>query len=96
MRYHVDPDQLRNLAGGLLDVQTGLGRLTTADPPAAALGAADLARALADVSRNWSQARRRLLSDLEHLTRATQAAAANYVVVDNGAALGCGPAQAHP
>ncbi len=57
---------------------------------------AELTAALDDASRNWSQARRRLLSDLGHLTRATQAAAANYVVVDNGAALGCGPAQARP
>jgi ribosomal 50S subunit-associated protein YjgA (DUF615 family) len=96
MRYHVDPDQLRKLAGGLLDVQTGLTRLGAGSTPGAALGAADLTAALDEVSRNWSHARRRLLSDLGHLTRATQAAAANYVAVDNGAALGCGPAQAHP
>lgn len=96
MRYHVDPDQLRKLAGGLLDVQTGLARLAAAAPPDAALGAADLTAALDDVSRNWSHARRRLLSDLGHLTRATQAAATNYAVVDDGAAHGCGPAPVLP
>jgi uncharacterized heparinase superfamily protein len=96
MRYHVDPDQLRKLAGGLLDVQTGLTRLGAASAPAAALGAPDLAGALDEVARNWAHARRQLLSDLGHLTRATQAAATNYVVVDDGAALGCGPVQARP
>jgi hypothetical protein len=84
MRYAVNPDEVRKLAGGLADLATGLGSTHSLDRSSTlALGSGAVARALDQVSGNWSQARRRLRSDAEHLARALGAASASYAVVDD-------------
>ena len=55
-----------------------------------------MAQALREVSDNWSQARRRLVSDLSHLARATQAAAASYAQADDGEFRATTPAGTTP
>lgn len=92
MRYTANPDELHKLAGGLADVAAGLGAARSLDPSSTlALGSSAVARALDQVSGNWSQARRRLGADLEHLAQALDAASASYAVVDDSPFAAPGP-----
>lgn len=91
MRYQVDPDELRTLAAGLLAVRTALGRgqgQLSGPAELGELGEPGVASALTEVAANWSQARRRVLADLDQLARAAGLAASTYALVDGGPASG--------
>ncbi len=87
MKYDVDPDDVRRLAAGLRRAQTAVTAVGVgAGVPAPALGAAEVARALGEVDRSWSTARRRIAAELDAVASATTVAALTYARVDDGLA----------
>jgi hypothetical protein len=84
MRYDVDPDELRQLAGALQRIHhavDGLGRLAPDD--ASALGSPLVRAGVQDVMHNWSHARRRIGADIDALAARVDAAAASYAWVED-------------
>jgi hypothetical protein len=92
MRYDVEPDEVRALARGLRRVQAAVEDLARLDRDGrgltAAVGSPVVAGGLAEVSRDWSAARRRIVHELAGLADRAEAAAATYDAVEDAVAAG--------